>query len=845
MHRHNKAHNDPSARKPMRRSHGDTAKPRLPRWKLWLFRLIVVIAAPALCFGLLELVLRLSGFGYPTTFLLSTSHNGQHVFVPNNQFGWRFFGRDMARWPTPFLIPQTKATNAVRVFVLGESAARGDPQPEFGLARVLQAVLSLRHPDLRFEVVNVAMTAINSHAILPIAHDCARANGDIWVIYMGNNEVVGPFGAGTVFGSQSLPLPVIRANLALKASRTGQCLEAILQKFETFRYDGSVWGGMSMFLEQQVRANDSRMSGVYHHFAQNLEEIIRAGKRSGAGVVVSTVAVNLQDCPPFASLHPIEISETDAAKWESLYTLGVQARNSGRLEDARRHFREAAELDDTHAELRFRQGECEVALGDPTEAQRHFQAARDFDTLRFRCDTKLNAISRQVASHRETERIRFIDAERIFAQAAAAGLTDGDLFHEHVHFTFMGNYVLGRTLAEQVEQLLPRQTPGNTPANAPWPSAEECARYLGRSDWHEAAGLNSVIATLNDPPFPNQLHHAARMKKLESKLAQLSPALQPAGIASALHVSQSAVATNPNDPVLLAQLAALQKASGDLTNAAATVRRELELLPCDSDGWALLGSLLASQQKLDEAATAFRRGFALGPQGIKSRLNLADALASFGKPDDAIREYEHILKMKPRCVPALLQLGQVVEKLGRKTDADTYFKLALTNRSQRLPELMELGAFFQARGDSQAAADVYQDAVKLSPTLATSQLGAGRNLASLGRYAEAKRFSTEAVRLAPEWVEARLLHGIVLWRQQQGPQAVAQFEEALRLSPDSLDARVNLGMALAQMGRKDEALAMFAEVLKRNPTHALARKYVESLQGQNRLLPSDASPSPR
>ena len=87
--------------------------------------------------------------------------------------------------------------------------------------------LDLRHPDKKFEVVNAAMTGINSHVILPLARDCAEARGDVWVIYMGNNEVVGPFGAGTVFGSQTMPLPLIRAGLALKATRTGQLFDAL------------------------------------------------------------------------------------------------------------------------------------------------------------------------------------------------------------------------------------------------------------------------------------------------------------------------------------------------------------------------------------------------------------------------------------------------------------------------------------------------------------------------------------------------------------------------------------------------------------------------------------------
>src|SRR6185369_12196233 len=171
-------------------------------------------------FGLVELVLRVAGIGYPTAFLMAGSGRDQKMFVQNNQFGWRFFGRDLARWPYPLSIPQTKPTNTVRILVLGESAARGEPQPDFGLPRVLEAMLSLRYPGARFEVVNAAMVAINSHAILPIARDCVRARADIWVIYMGNNEVVGPFGAGSIFGFQSQPLPLIRASLAAKTTPT-------------------------------------------------------------------------------------------------------------------------------------------------------------------------------------------------------------------------------------------------------------------------------------------------------------------------------------------------------------------------------------------------------------------------------------------------------------------------------------------------------------------------------------------------------------------------------------------------------------------------------------------------
>ncbi len=296
--------------------------------------------------GLSELVLRLAGFGYPTGFLLASQRDGQKVLVQNNQFGWRFFGPAMARMPVPICIPQPKGSNTVRIFVFGESAALGDPEPRFGMPRMLQAMLELRYPGTHFEVVNTAMTAINSSVILPIARDCAAADGDIWVIYMGNNEVVGPFGAGTVFGQQSPPLPVIRANLALKTTRIGQLLDTVRLEIHKPPLDKSEWGGMEMFLNQQIRRDDPRMDAVYDHFSRNLADIIKSGRNSGAGIVVSTVAVNLRDCAPFASAHRLDLSESDKSRWDQLYQNGIAAQAAGKIEQAAQWYGEAAQIDD-------------------------------------------------------------------------------------------------------------------------------------------------------------------------------------------------------------------------------------------------------------------------------------------------------------------------------------------------------------------------------------------------------------------------------------------------------------------------------------------------------------------
>ena len=800
-------------------------------WKLWFFRIVAIMGVPAVLFVLLELGLRLVGSGYSTAFTLPASRDGLKVFVQNNQFGWRFFGPELARLPYPFSISQSKARDTIRIFVLGESAAKGDPDPHFGLPRVLEAMLRFRHPGVRFEVVNTAMTAINSHAILPIARDCAQAGGDVWVIYMGNNEVVGPFGAGTVFGPQSPPLPLIRGAMALKSTRTGQLLDSILQRMRKSPTEKSEWGGMEMFLDQQVRADDPRMKGVYHHFERNLADIIRTAQRSGVGVVVSTVAVNLKDCAPFASAHRVGFSAADKARWDELHQLGIKAQDAGDPRQAAERFAEAAKLDETFAELRFRQGQCALALGKILEAQQHFQAARDLDTLRFRCDTRLDALTRKSASGQESRKVLLADAQRSFAERSAQGLPGEEFFYEHVHLTFEGNCLLARIIGEQAEKLLTERLTANSGAVQPWPSSAECAARLGWSDWFRAAGWKGVLPRLNNPPFTGQFDHPVRMQRVQAALATLASATQAGGISHALRVCEAALTAAPADWALYAELASLKKASGDLRAAAAAARREVELLPSDAEGWSQLGSILTRQRQFTEAAVAFQHALQMDSRDVVSRENLAQSLAALGRNEEAIQEFRRVLALRPGLSPAWLHLAQTLEQLGRKAEAEASYEKALMNRSQNSAVLVELASFCQSRGWFEKAAENYEAALMLDPANAKLQVGAGQNLAALGRLAEASRHSAEAVRLAPDFAEAHLLHGMVLGRQGLIAAASEQFREALRLKPDLLDARLNLGVAMLEQ-KPAEALGHFEAVLRQSPTNSTALKYVQQLRAK-------------
>src|ERR1017187_6336761 len=85
-----------------------------PARRRW-FRMVALVA-PLLLLGLLALGLRLTGYGYPTGFFL-TSHQGDRPRLTDNpKFGWRFFPPEVARAPRPLSLDAHKPPGTVRIF---------------------------------------------------------------------------------------------------------------------------------------------------------------------------------------------------------------------------------------------------------------------------------------------------------------------------------------------------------------------------------------------------------------------------------------------------------------------------------------------------------------------------------------------------------------------------------------------------------------------------------------------------------------------------------------------------------------------------------------------------------
>jgi tetratricopeptide (TPR) repeat protein len=446
-------------------------------------------------------------------------------------FAAPFFPAGSVQTPRLYSIPNQKTAGTYRIFVLGESAAMGDPDPAYGFSRYLEVMLQDRFPSMKFEVVNTGSVAINSHVVLPIAKGLADQHPDLFIIYSGNNEVVGPYGPGTVLTSAGMSIPLIRSSIFLRSTRIGQLLTRLGAQKKT-------WQGMEMFLDKQVRASSPLMGHVYENFERNLRDTIAVAQQSGARVIVATAATNLEDCAPFASLHRDGLKSDELKTWESLVQRGAELEAAGSFSEAVESYLSALKIDGDYAELEFRIARSLKKLGDAKSAKEHYQRARDLDTLRFRADGRINDINRFVA--RADSVVGFVDTEALFSKASPDGIIGSDLVYEHVHMTPLGSFLLARAIYQQIAAKLPGPLPV---ADAP-PEAE-CERILALTAYDRSRISQEMLRRLQKAPFTNQLNHSEQV--LRFSLQAESPAENPNDTAMQY---QWAIARAPDDPML-------------------------------------------------------------------------------------------------------------------------------------------------------------------------------------------------------------------------------------------------------------------------------------------------------
>jgi tetratricopeptide (TPR) repeat protein len=766
--------------------------------RLWLMRLVAMTFIPLVFLGSLELGLRWAGYGYDTHFFRPIQVNGHSFYVPNEKFSYRFFPPALARVAPPFRFAVEKGTNSYRIFLFGESAANGDPDPTYGVGRYLQVLLRERYPGTEFEVISVALTAIDSSTILPIARECARHQGDLWLIYMGNNEMVGPFGAETSYGLHAPSLGMIRTILAIKSTRIGQLLEAVGRRLRSNASTAKKWGGMEMFANNRLGYDDPARLRVYANFKGNLNDILGAAHTVDVPVILSTMAVNLKDCAPFASIHATGLDPNQESVWNQFYAQGVDQEAAGSNKEALAVYQKAAKIDPQFADLQFRMGSCELALTNDDQARRDFELARDYDALDFRADTRINSVIQDAASHHSGQGVYFLDAASAVAKSSPHEIPGLELFYEHVHFNCVGNYLLALNFAEQAKKILPASITAQDNGN--WASEELCDRRLAVTVWDHLGVWERVFRMVTSPPFTGQFNHDAMLKIYEMKLDEARSLMNTQTPEQARQMYEQALALAPDDSFLRLNFVAFLEKCGFTSQAIIEAKRCCELVSQKPELFFHTATLLVRAGKPAEAAEYFSRALALRSDYAEAQNEMGEILANQQKPAEAIDWFKRAIRSNPAYVESYLSLGFLQ----------------------------------QNQGENDAAMANYQQAANLEPEGPADFFNRANVAAARYQWDEAIACLRAVVKAKPEFWQAHYQLGVQLAGKEEMEDAEKQFMSVIHYRPDFIEAHLDLGTALATQGKSDRALAEFHNVLQLDPANASAQQQINAIETARR-----------
>lgn len=705
----------------------------------------LALAAPALALVLLNWLLAVAGYGTPTAFFLTGEPPYRELRFANPDYALQFVPRSLSRGPQPIALAP-KREDTVRVFVLGESAAAGDPEPAFGFARALDVLLREYTIGKRVEVINTAVTAMNSHVIRRIAAECAAQRPDVFVVYMGNNEVIGPYGPRTLPERVYARAWLMGALMAARRSRLGQLVRSWTEETGP----GRQWTGMEAFLDSQLRANDRRLQRMYGYFEASLRAVISSAQKAGARVVLSTVPINLRSCAPFASMHKKALSPEDLPGWERHFADGRAAQRDGDCRAALGAYALAAALDDRHADLAFAMGQCAAAVSQREQAALQWARARDLDSLRFRADSSINAIVRRIASETATARVTLLDLEQAVAAAAAGGTPGDDLFVDHVHLNLRGNVVAALTtfaaLRDRLEGVRFLPLPGDVI------ELETLVRrrlvYDARSEL-EIASL--MYRRKTRPPFIGQLDHDAETAALRSRLVALRAAARGVSWPDREAALRSAIERRPDDTMLVARLSEHYASGGQSERALAMLEDGLRRAPYD-------GALRAAR---------------------------VDALARAGRPGEAVA-----LLTTTAGLPAmdrqqaLAWVGSKLIEQGRRDLAAPLFQEVLAADADDVQALLNLGALAVQGGDAEMAVRYLTHALELDPDSSQVMVNLAGARAMQGQGAEAVRLYRAGVEADPNNHLAHVGLGVQQFRDGDLREGIAHLERAVELEPE-------------------------------------------------------------
>jgi lysophospholipase L1-like esterase len=413
----------------------------------------------------LELALRIAGVGRPTDYndpFVGFSEI-QPLFVLNEAAERYEIPKSRQTHFCPESFAATKGANEFRIFVLGGSTVQGRPfEIDTAFPAWLELNLQAADSSKDWEVVNCGGVSYATYRLAPILQEVLHYQPDLVIFCEGHNEFLEDRSYGEI---KTAPPMLAWPQRQVMRLRTYNVLRGLVLRMRTASdgVDGNSrsespkltqlgpeadaildWrGGMAKY-----RRDPAWQADVERHFEFNLRRIVELANSADVPLLFVAPVSNLE-WPPFKPQHRGDISDLDKQRFEDLMRDAADAFGDDPARALTR-FRQAAVIDEQHAQVHFEMGLCLRELGRWSESQAALTRAKDLDVCPLRMLEPLERILHRVARETGTP---LVDADALFAAHSRSGYPDNQWLVDHVHPSVEGHQLWAEHLLAEIERL--------------------------------------------------------------------------------------------------------------------------------------------------------------------------------------------------------------------------------------------------------------------------------------------------------------------------------------------------------------------------------------------------------
>ena len=354
-----------------------------------------------------------------------------------------------------------KAPDTFRIFCLGGSTVQGRPFAiETSFPTFLELSLQAAEPERHWEVVNCGGVSYASYRLVPILEEVLQHAPDLIVLCTGHNEFLEDRTYGHV---KQMPAILAWPAELLAKTRTYH----LLQQFGKNAPAGSPLGrgpqhSRRPILPSEVDAileyrdgldkyhrDEKWRSDIKEHFSYNLNRMVALTQEADVPLLLVNPVANLRDCPPFKNQHRDGLSEEELQRWEHLIAEASEhhGKNSTQVLEL---LRQAREIDDQHAGLRYLLAKTHDTMGDWTLARQEYLAAKENDICPLRI---LESMNRAVLDTAEATDTPLVDVRRMYEEISDGGIPGGLYLVDHVHPSIEGHQLIADLIASKLSMI--------------------------------------------------------------------------------------------------------------------------------------------------------------------------------------------------------------------------------------------------------------------------------------------------------------------------------------------------------------------------------------------------------